>query len=273
LDEQGRLAADVPCLTCRYNLRGLSPGANCPECNAPVQPSTRLPALRCAPLQWLRSVQRGLGLLIYVTAGAPLLLILSAVWMVYAAVTYQRSDRVVMPLVVAAPTLLAAAGVWAATRRVDRRFPDSPAAWVARVAVGASVVAMAPFAYMLSCQAVSGNLLVGAPSLYAASLGAATAAFSVHVGHLLEGTPSRKLARGAVGVAVLCGVTAVAVALALLGAMAEAAIFVWPGLVLGLASPVAMVILLVDARRAVRAEALLAAQWRAAQHKNAAATT
>ncbi len=38
LDSQGRLAADVRCRQCRYNLRGLEPDATCPECGASIKP-------------------------------------------------------------------------------------------------------------------------------------------------------------------------------------------------------------------------------------------
>ncbi len=70
-DDRGPLAVDAQCLTCRYNLRGLSPEANCPECNAPVRRSIEPPTLRCASPAWLHQIERGLGLLIDVTSGAP----------------------------------------------------------------------------------------------------------------------------------------------------------------------------------------------------------
>ncbi len=36
LDEAGRLALDLNCVTCGYNLRGLDPETICPECGIPV---------------------------------------------------------------------------------------------------------------------------------------------------------------------------------------------------------------------------------------------
>src|SRR5690349_17335013 len=33
----GAIAMDVPCVKCRYNLRGLPPSTNCPECGTPAE--------------------------------------------------------------------------------------------------------------------------------------------------------------------------------------------------------------------------------------------
>lgn len=37
VDEKGRLASDVVCPSCRYNLRGLQQDGACPECGLPVE--------------------------------------------------------------------------------------------------------------------------------------------------------------------------------------------------------------------------------------------
>ncbi|MCH8344773.1 MAG: hypothetical protein IH983_12400 [Planctomycetes bacterium] len=37
VDERGRLASDVVCPSCRYNLRGLQQDGACPECGLPVE--------------------------------------------------------------------------------------------------------------------------------------------------------------------------------------------------------------------------------------------
>jgi hypothetical protein len=42
LDEQGRIAADCPCIRCGYNLRTLLPDINCPECGCPVSRTLNL---------------------------------------------------------------------------------------------------------------------------------------------------------------------------------------------------------------------------------------
>jgi len=61
LDETGRIAADVPCLCCRYNLRGLLPDGLCPECGTPIIDKSRL---RFAAPHWLKRLSRGLLLLL-----------------------------------------------------------------------------------------------------------------------------------------------------------------------------------------------------------------
>jgi hypothetical protein len=71
LDDAGRLTADVPCLNCRYNLRGLAPEGVCPECGTPVFDKSRL--CFAAPT-WLQRLNLGLMLLLVV-----LLLLLAGV--------------------------------------------------------------------------------------------------------------------------------------------------------------------------------------------------
>ena len=36
IDEEGRIASDLPCWSCDYNLRTLTPDADCPECGMPI---------------------------------------------------------------------------------------------------------------------------------------------------------------------------------------------------------------------------------------------
>jgi hypothetical protein len=163
-------------LSCRYDLRGLSPAANCPECNAPVRLSIELPSLRCASLEWLRGVEWGLRPLLFVTAGAPLLLILCVILCTTnarflraprkfsggqrrprgagATLGCGRRPRCVIwgnsllaaLLITAAGSAVAAGAVWILTRRVNEHVP---AGWVARGGAVASVVALAPLGYML----------------------------------------------------------------------------------------------------------------------------
>lgn len=68
-DENGRIASDVACIACDYNLRGLRPSDACPECGAPVSASLKSDHLRLADLGWLRTVKKGLLWIIFATLG------------------------------------------------------------------------------------------------------------------------------------------------------------------------------------------------------------
>lgn len=60
----GRVADDVPCRKCGYNLRGLGADGRCPECGAPVAVSLVGSLLRYSSPQWLRTLSRGAVLII-----------------------------------------------------------------------------------------------------------------------------------------------------------------------------------------------------------------
>ncbi|MGD8451179.1 MAG: hypothetical protein PVJ57_05120 [Phycisphaerae bacterium] len=64
LDQDGRLAEDRRCSRCGYNLRGLEPAGDCPECAQPVRESLVSNQLRYADRRWLRKVRLGLLLLL-----------------------------------------------------------------------------------------------------------------------------------------------------------------------------------------------------------------
>ncbi len=66
LVDMGRLtvAADLTCRGCGYNLRTLALSAACPECSAPVVDSVRPDELRLANPTWLKTVNRGLALML-----------------------------------------------------------------------------------------------------------------------------------------------------------------------------------------------------------------
>ncbi|MGD8451183.1 MAG: hypothetical protein PVJ57_05140 [Phycisphaerae bacterium] len=64
LDEHGRLAEDRRCCRCGYNLRGLDPAGDCPECAAPVSHSLAANGLRYADRSWLGKVRAGLLMLL-----------------------------------------------------------------------------------------------------------------------------------------------------------------------------------------------------------------
>ncbi len=71
LDAAGRIAQDVCCIQCGYNLRSLLPGQACPECNTDVFESIRLSRLCLASKAWLRRVIVGSTVLAVASAAEP----------------------------------------------------------------------------------------------------------------------------------------------------------------------------------------------------------
>ncbi|MGA3068281.1 MAG: hypothetical protein ABSF29_15660 [Tepidisphaeraceae bacterium] len=64
---EGVITADIPCISCGYNQRGLSPDALCPECGAPIRKSVEIINLQACGQTWLSRLQLGLKLRIAVT--------------------------------------------------------------------------------------------------------------------------------------------------------------------------------------------------------------
>ena len=68
LDSDGRMSAELPCVSCGYLLRGLRPGDRCPECVTEVRRTIAAQDPRSWPRDWLIRVRRGLSLLMLATA-------------------------------------------------------------------------------------------------------------------------------------------------------------------------------------------------------------
>ncbi len=80
LDDAGRMAEDLPCIGCGYNLRGLMPTGGCPECGRAVAHSTRVAKMgRCDPA-YLRRISGGVDWLIVTCAIVGLVSLLGALW-------------------------------------------------------------------------------------------------------------------------------------------------------------------------------------------------
>lgn len=61
----GPVQMDVECRKCGYNLRGLDGLGRCPECGTPVGLSIQGDLLRFADPQWLRTLAKGLNLILW----------------------------------------------------------------------------------------------------------------------------------------------------------------------------------------------------------------
>jgi hypothetical protein len=133
IDPAGRIAQDVPCIHCGYNLRSLLADQACPECNQAVGESLRGDLLQFANPAWLRRLAGGMGWLI---AGSILFLLtwgarwLLARLLVAGTITVTTAGTTHFPIFVAAQaaTLI---GVWKATSREPRTL-GMPAGFDAR---------------------------------------------------------------------------------------------------------------------------------------------
>lgn len=61
LDESGRLAMDLNCVKCGYNLRGLDPESACPECGTAIGRSLQGDRLCFRDPDWLEALVRGMN--------------------------------------------------------------------------------------------------------------------------------------------------------------------------------------------------------------------
>jgi hypothetical protein len=67
--EQDALQTDVPCRNCRFNLRGLSPQGNCPECGLAIAQTIRRDAMALAPREYIMKLRRGAALVAFTPIG------------------------------------------------------------------------------------------------------------------------------------------------------------------------------------------------------------
>lgn len=61
LDHLGRLAEDIPCEKCGYNLRGLPRGSRCPECAEPLPRRVQADLLRFSDPVWVAKLAKGMN--------------------------------------------------------------------------------------------------------------------------------------------------------------------------------------------------------------------
>lgn len=64
LDDTGRLAQNITCRKCGYNLRGLLPDSRCPECGTAVGRSLHGDLLRYADPDWVKTLSAGMNLIV-----------------------------------------------------------------------------------------------------------------------------------------------------------------------------------------------------------------
>ncbi len=123
LDEQGRVAADVACRRCGYNLRGLPAARACPECRTPVERSLRSDLLANSDPAWVRRIASGV-LVLQFSAGAVWAL---SAWQVCAWLLVQSPFlRALTFAAWAAVWGASLLGAWLATARDPAAGPEPP---------------------------------------------------------------------------------------------------------------------------------------------------
>lgn len=209
-DSAGRIARDVFCVGCGYNLRGLSPEQGCPECGRAIAPSLQGDRLQFADPDWLHRLGRGMawiyvafGLMLVNTYGLPLLLIGGLGWRPPAGF-WRVSDCL--------PVLAMLPAGWLATTREPRDLGLPRRQWspvVVRVLLVAGFVAVVAGHVLLEA-GLNGRgpfQYVGLSEIVTALLIPAHMALWIHMARLADRIPARRLARAtwvaAAGLAVL----------------------------------------------------------------------
>ncbi len=142
LDVNGRLAEDIDCRACGYNLRGGDPQGTCPECGAAVGFSLVGDLLKFADPVWVRTLAAGSGWIIasvVVTIAVALLFIAVAI-----AAGGSGGDDVIqiMLLAMLLPLAVGLYGYWLVTtpEPTEREHPRPLRQWARWLAVVGSLL-------------------------------------------------------------------------------------------------------------------------------------
>jgi len=202
LDNDERVAVDLPCVACGYNLRTLRVDSVCPECAAPVERSFRQVHLRWADAGWVGTLAGGAG---FLAASCVLLCLCVALAMLAHALGGAGFAGTVAFGI--ASGVLALVGILFLTAPDPAEFGRfealrwrRPARWclgLFAAIVGVSVLLVfwdATGLFVPTC--VFGLLMFVSIVAPLFAIGLAVSVF-MHVGDLMTRIPSRRLARGA----------------------------------------------------------------------------
>ncbi|MGD1278420.1 MAG: hypothetical protein ABR964_14500 [Tepidisphaeraceae bacterium] len=112
--------SDTPCGRCGYNLRGLPPDGQCPECGAAIAPSLTHWLAHADP-RWRRKLAAGALL---TAVAAPAIVLLSAI-VIWQGMHMSRPGAVAMGVLLGLAILLNIVGCWSIAARDPRRLFDS----------------------------------------------------------------------------------------------------------------------------------------------------
>lgn len=265
------MADDHRCVQCGYNLRGLEPTGNCPECAAPVGDSLVGDDLRHADQPWLRTVRTGLVLLAMAAGAICAWLFLVMLAFISALLDARNESPFIEPTVALAPVIALGSAVGASIgillfttlEPVERVRPPVRARLVARrltwVVVALWIAAALLGAAWSVDVFVDGRLLLGLCAV-AVLAGLAMVVVACHyMGHLLHRSSWRKKNvtlvpfAGAlfVGIAVVCWCAATHYPLASSPMACFAVLGAISLMIGGLVTPIAVLVLAVRTYRVV----------------------
>jgi hypothetical protein len=123
-DSAGRLAEDLACIKCGYNLRGADAEGACPECGLAVGRSARGHWLRYCDPGWLASIWQGLNLLGIVIACVVLLVMLERAGWVTRGAWGDTLAMIALAGAISTAAVLGVVGFWKATRPDPAKLGD-----------------------------------------------------------------------------------------------------------------------------------------------------
>lgn len=208
LDEAGRIAADLPCVRCGYDLRGLGLGDACPECGAPVGRSASGDLIAHGDPDWADRVARGVRLILLSIAAW--VAAIAAGWLA-ARRGPGSADYVVHFAAGAAAWMLGLTGAWLATAPDPARAESEPR-WssrrAARVIMTAALVT-SPVADAVALIGFAPSAFVGTGTILA---GIGYAVLFRYLGRLALRLPDADLAKQSRSVSVWLSLSLAALA-------------------------------------------------------------
>jgi len=183
LDAQGFIAAHAPCIKCNYELRGLQPFGNCPECGTPIAESANATILRCLPPAALSQLRTGLQLIL----GSYILFIGALIFAaVLSGVTQSWEPGCNLSLGLLLVSVLQGAGIRMTTSYHSSAGPVENSVTSLVFRIGPLVAGVSSVLLLLSFSVDSlGSSLFGVMSLLALSFGSLGVAFSDHLAKML----------------------------------------------------------------------------------------
>jgi hypothetical protein len=179
LDPEGRIAEDLPCRACGYNLRGQALAARCPECALAVSLSARSDLLRFSDPEWIGRLVKGMRLiLIGLIVGVAIQIgaAVAGVAMATAGAAIWTSFLTAAMFVGGAVAVIVVVGVWMLTTPEPTQLGTEPPASARRLARWCLTVQIATTVLQLSS---SGNVGVAGPPAPAGGASTALAAATI----------------------------------------------------------------------------------------------